>query len=85
VTKLVLTTEVNGERRQEGKVSDLIFDIPTIIETISRTMTLEPGDVIATGTPAGVGIGFNPPQFLKKGDVVRIAITGLGVLENPVA
>jgi 2-keto-4-pentenoate hydratase/2-oxohepta-3-ene-1,7-dioic acid hydratase in catechol pathway len=85
VTKLVLTTEVNGERRQEGKVSDLIFDIPTIIETISRTMTLEPGDVIATGTPAGVGIGFNPPQFLKKGDIVRIAITGLGVLENPVA
>lgn len=84
VTKLVLTTEVNGERRQEGRVSDLIFDIPTIIETISRTMTLEPGDIIATGTPAGVGIGFDPPQFLKKGDVVRIAITGLGTLENPV-
>ncbi len=85
VTKLVLTTEVNGEERQKGVVSDLIFDIPTIIETISRTMTLEPGDIIATGTPAGVGIGFNPPKFLKKGDVVRIAITGLGVLENPVA
>lgn len=85
VTKLKLTTDVNGERRQEGIVSDLIFDIPTIVETISRTMTLEPGDVIATGTPAGVGIGFSPPKFLKAGDVVRIAITGLGVLENPVA
>ena len=85
VTQLKLTTDVNGERRQEAVVSDLIFDIPTIVETISRTMTLEPGDIIATGTPAGVGIGFAPPQFLKKGDVVRIAITGLGVLENPVA
>lgn len=85
VTKLQLTTEVNGEVRQQAVVSDLIFDIPTIVETISRTMTLEPGDVIATGTPAGVGIGFNPPRFLKAGDVVRIAITGLGVLENPVA
>ena len=85
VTQLKLTTDVNGERRQEAVVSDLIFDIPTIVETISRTMTLEPGDIIATGTPAGVGIGFTPPRFLKKGDVVRIAITGLGVLENPVA
>ncbi len=85
VTALTLTTDVNGERRQEACVADLIFDIPTIIETISRTMTLEPGDVIATSTPAGVGIGFNPPKFLKKGDVVKIAITGLGVLENPVA
>lgn len=85
VTKLKLTTDVNGERRQEAVVADLIFDIPTIVETISRTMTLEPGDVIATGTPAGVGIGFTPPKFLKAGDVVRIEITGLGVLENPVA
>ena len=85
VTTLTLTTDVNGERRQEAKVADLIFDIPTIIETISRTMTLEPGDVIATGTPVGVGIGFNPPKFLKSGDVVRISIEGIGVLENPVA
>ncbi len=85
VTALTLTTDVNGERRQEACVADLIFDIPTIIETISRTMTLEPGDVIATGTPAGVGIGFSPPKFLKSGDVVRISITGLGTLENPVA
>lgn len=85
VTALTLCTDVNGERRQEAKVADLIFDIPTIIETISRTMTLEPGDVIATGTPVGVGIGFTPPKFLQSGDVVRISIDGIGVLENPVA
>ncbi len=85
VTALTLITDVNGERRQEAKVADLIFDIPTIIETISRTMTLEPGDVIATGTPVGVGIGFKPPRFLKSGDVVRISIDGIGVLENTVA
>ena len=66
-------------------MSDLIFDIPTLIETISAGITLEPGDMIATGTPAGVGIGFDPPQFLKAGDVVRVEVTGIGVLENPVA
>lgn len=84
-TKLVLTTWVNGEQRQKASVSDLIFDIPTLIEAISAAITLEPGDVIATGTPAGVGIGFNPPVFLKSGDVVRIEVSGIGVLENPVA
>jgi 2-keto-4-pentenoate hydratase/2-oxohepta-3-ene-1,7-dioic acid hydratase in catechol pathway len=84
-TKLVLTTWVNGEQRQKAPVADLIFDIPTLIEAISAAITLEPGDVIATGTPAGVGIGFNPPKFLSKGDVIRIEITGIGVLENAVA
>jgi 2-keto-4-pentenoate hydratase/2-oxohepta-3-ene-1,7-dioic acid hydratase in catechol pathway len=84
-TKLLLTTWVNGERRQHAPVADLIFDIPTLIEAISAAITLEPGDVIATGTPAGVGIGSNPPVFLKAGDVVRIEISGIGVLENPVA
>ena len=84
-TKLVLTTWVNGEQRQKAPVSDLIFDIPTLIEAISAAITLEPGDVIATGTPAGVGIGFDPPRFLKKGDVVRIEVTGIGVLQNAVA
>jgi 2-keto-4-pentenoate hydratase/2-oxohepta-3-ene-1,7-dioic acid hydratase in catechol pathway len=84
-TKLVLTTWVNGEQRQKAPVADLIFDIPTLIEAISAAITLEPGDVIATGTPAGVGIGFNPPKFLAKGDVIRIEITGIGVLENAVA
>jgi 2-keto-4-pentenoate hydratase/2-oxohepta-3-ene-1,7-dioic acid hydratase in catechol pathway len=83
-TKLVLTTWVNGEQRQKAPVADLIFDIPTLIEAISAAITLEPGDVIATGTPAGVGIGYNPPVFLKKGDVIRIEITGIGVLENAV-
>jgi 2-keto-4-pentenoate hydratase/2-oxohepta-3-ene-1,7-dioic acid hydratase in catechol pathway len=84
-TKLLVTTWVNGERRQHAPVADLIFDIPTLIEAISAAITLEPGDVIATGTPAGVGIGYNPPVFLKSGDVVRIEISGVGVLENPVA
>lgn len=82
---LRLRTWVNGELRQDATVADLIFDIPTLIETISAGITLEPGDIIATGTPAGVGIGFQPPKFLKAGDVVRIEISGIGVLENPVA
>nr|WP_316640832.1 fumarylacetoacetate hydrolase family protein [uncultured Roseateles sp.] len=73
---------VNGELRQDGRTSDLIFDIPTLIETISRGITLYPGDVIATGTPAGVGMGLTPPRWLQPGDVVRIAIDGIGVLEN---
>ena len=84
-TKLTLTTWVNGEQRQHAPVSDLIFDIPTLIEAISAAITLEPGDLIATGTPAGVGIGFNPPAFLKAGDVVRIEVPGIGALENRVA
>ena len=84
VTKLQLTTRVNGEVRQDAPVSQLIFDIPTLIETLSRVMTLEPGDLIATGTCAGVGIGFNPPKFLKKGDRVAITIEPIGTLENPV-
>jgi len=82
---LTLTTWVNGEQRQHAPISDLIFDIPTLIEAISAAITLEPGDVIATGTPAGVGIGFSPPRFLAKGDVVRIEVPGIGVLENRVA
>ncbi|MCO6418504.1 fumarylacetoacetate hydrolase family protein [Siccirubricoccus sp. KC 17139] len=82
---LRLTAHVNGEKRQDALVADLIFDIPALIEAISAGITLEPGDVIATGTPVGVGIGFTPPRFLKAGDVVRIEVTGIGVLENPVA
>jgi 2-keto-4-pentenoate hydratase/2-oxohepta-3-ene-1,7-dioic acid hydratase in catechol pathway len=84
VAKLHLITRVNGEVRQDATVSELIFDIPTLIETISRVMTLEPGDLIATGTCVGVGIGFDPPKFLKKGDVVAITIEPIGTLENPV-
>jgi len=76
---------VNGELRQESNSRLLIFDIPTIIETLSAGMELQPGDVIATGTPAGVGIGFNPPKFLQSGDVVRMEIARIGILENEVA
>jgi len=75
---------VNGELRQDANTRALIFDVPTLIETISAGLTLMPGDIIATGTPAGVGIGFDPPKYLRPGDVVRIEIGGIGVLENPV-
>jgi len=75
---------VNGELRQDANTRHLIFDIPTIIATVSRGITLIPGDIIATGTPAGVGIGFDPPKYLQAGDRVRIEIEGIGILENPV-
>jgi 2-keto-4-pentenoate hydratase/2-oxohepta-3-ene-1,7-dioic acid hydratase in catechol pathway len=73
---------VNGQLRQDGRTTDLIFDIATLIETCSRGITLYPGDVIATGTPAGVGMGLNPPQYLQPGDVVRVEIDGIGAIEN---
>ena len=85
VTTLRLETRVNGELRQNAEVSQLIFDIPTLIEQLSRVMTLEPGDLIATGTCAGVGIGFNPPKYLQPGDSVSITIEPIGTLTNPVA
>jgi 2-keto-4-pentenoate hydratase/2-oxohepta-3-ene-1,7-dioic acid hydratase in catechol pathway len=84
VDAMHLETRVNGEVRQSARVSDLIFDIPTLIETMSRTMTLLPGDIIATGTPVGVGIGFTPPKYLVAGDVVDVSITGLGELRNTI-
>lgn len=73
---------VNGELRQNANTRDLIFDIPTLVSTISQGMALVPGDLIATGTPAGVGIGFNPPKFLKSGDVVAMEISSIGRIEN---
>ena len=85
VQTLEVETWVNGERRQSAPVKDLIFDIPTLIETLSAGITLLPGDIIATGTPAGVGIGFDPPKFLTSGDVVEVSITGLGTQRNRVA
>ena len=85
VTQLRLTTTVNGELRQDAFVSQLIFDIPALIETVSRVMTLEPGDLIATGTCAGVGIGFDPPRYLKPGDVVAVTIEPIGTLSNAVS
>jgi len=84
VTKMVLETQINGETRQKASVSDLIFDIPTVIKTMTATMTLLPGDIIATGTCDGVGIGFNPPKYLSKGDRMSVRITGLGELNNTI-
>ena len=81
-TNLTVKCWVNGELRQDANTSDLIFDIPTLVATISAGLTLQPGDLIATGTPAGVGIGFNPPRFLKAGDEVSISIAGIGTLIN---
>jgi 2-keto-4-pentenoate hydratase/2-oxohepta-3-ene-1,7-dioic acid hydratase in catechol pathway len=85
VQTLEVETWVNGERRQHAPVKDLIFDIPELIETLSAGITLLAGDIIATGTPAGVGIGFDPPKFLTSGDVVEVSITGLGTLRNRIA
>ncbi|MCB1746000.1 MAG: fumarylacetoacetate hydrolase family protein [Gammaproteobacteria bacterium] len=81
---LTLECLVNGERRQFANTRDLIFDIPTLVATLSASMTLETGDIIATGTPAGVGIGFTPPRFLAAGDRVQVSISGLGTLDNRV-
>jgi len=75
---------VNGELRQDSNTNLLIFDVPVIISAISNGIMLNCGDVIATGTPAGVGIGFKPPKFLKPGDKTRLEIQGIGVLENQV-
>ena len=75
---------VNGELRQDAKFADLIFDVPTLIATISAGITLMPGDIIATGTPAGVGIGFKPPRFLAKGDTISMEVDGIGRLINTV-
>jgi len=84
VDELEIVTEINGEEMQRAKTGTMIFDIPTLIEHISEFIELEPGDVIATGTPAGVGFRRTPPRFLRPGDTMRISITGLGALENPV-
>ncbi|TXC68007.1 fumarylacetoacetate hydrolase family protein [Sphingomonas ginsenosidivorax] len=85
VDDLHLQCWVNGELRQDSNTSDLIFDVPTLIETLSGGLTLQPGDMIATGTPAGVGIGFDPPKYLARGDEIAIEISGLGRLANKVA
>lgn len=76
--RLRLSLTVNGELKQDGNTENLIFSIPFIISYLSRFMTLLPGDVISTGTPAGVGLGFNPPQYLRAGDVVELGIDHLG-------
>jgi len=79
---LQLRTWVNGELAQDGNTREMLFDVASLIEYISRYMTLEPGDVIATGTPAGVGAFRKPPRYLQPGDRLRLEITGIGVLEH---
>jgi len=81
---LELALYLNGERMQHSNTRHLIFKIPELVAYMSQVFTLEPGDVISTGTPSGVGFARKPPVFLKPGDKVRIEITGLGALENPV-
>jgi 2-keto-4-pentenoate hydratase/2-oxohepta-3-ene-1,7-dioic acid hydratase in catechol pathway len=85
VTALLVESRVNGEPRQSAPVKDLIFDIPELIATLSAGITLQAGDIIATGTPAGVGIGFDPPKFMASGDVIEVSITGLGAQRNRIA
>jgi len=82
--QLGLRTWVNGELRQDSSTADLIFDCPTLVDFIAETCTLEPGDLILTGTPSGVGQGFDPPRFLTSGDTVRIEIERLGWMEHSV-
>ncbi|EKG20620.1 Alpha/beta hydrolase fold-1 [Macrophomina phaseolina MS6] len=81
----MIQTHVNGEARQDSTTNDLIFSIPKLIKTMSEGQTLQPGDVLATGTPAGVGIGRRPPVFLKPGDEIAVSVTGLGTLRNKVS
>lgn len=84
IAALTIQLWVNDERRQSASIGDLIFDVPTLIRSIGRSISLQPGDIIATGTPVGVGIGFKPPRYLKPGDRVRIDVSSIGTLENPV-
>jgi 2-keto-4-pentenoate hydratase/2-oxohepta-3-ene-1,7-dioic acid hydratase in catechol pathway len=81
---LHVTTDVNGERRQDARTNDLIFKPHELIEFIAETCTLEPGAIVLTGTPDGVGAGMSPPRFLEPGDHIRIEIEGLGVLDHDV-
>ena len=81
---LSIGLSVNGETRQDGRTSQMIFDIPTLIASLSEGLTLEPGDIIATGTPSGVGYAMEPPRFLKHGDTIVCSISGIGELRNTV-
>ena len=84
LTDTTVRSFVNGELRQNSNTKLLIFDVPTIIANLSNGITLRVGDIIATGTPAGVGVGFQPPKYLKDGDRVSVEVQGIGSLENPV-
>jgi 2-keto-4-pentenoate hydratase/2-oxohepta-3-ene-1,7-dioic acid hydratase in catechol pathway len=80
--ELEISSYVNGELRQRANTRLMIYKIPRLISILSQGFTLEPGDIIATGTPAGVGMGFNPPKFLKKNDIIRVEIEKIGYIEN---
>ena len=82
---LTVTTRVNGEVRQHDSTANLMFPFAELIRYISIWTTLKPGDVISTGTPIGAGVRFDPPRFLKPGDVVEVEVSGIGTLSNPVA
>jgi len=82
--KLALHLRVNGETKQDSNTSEMVFGIPTIIATLSAGMTLEAGDIIATGTPSGVGFSRTPPEFLKAGDMVEAEVEGIGILRTPI-
>jgi acylpyruvate hydrolase len=82
---LDIACRVNGDLRQTSNTRELIFTVPYLVEYLSRDMTLEPGDVVSTGTPGGVGVYRDPPVFLQAGDVMTLTIEGIGRLENPVA
>jgi len=84
INELEIRCEVNGQLRQRASLSALIFDVHTLIQTIGCCISFVPGDIIATGTPAGVGISFNPPKYLQAGDVVRVVVEQIGILENRV-
>lgn len=79
-----ISLRINGTTRQDSRTSDLLFDCSAIVASLSRGMTLEPGDIIATGTPSGVAMGMNPPQWLKDGDVIEAEVEGIGILQNTV-
>jgi 2-keto-4-pentenoate hydratase/2-oxohepta-3-ene-1,7-dioic acid hydratase in catechol pathway len=82
--KLAIRAVLNGQTMQDSSTADMIFDVPTLIESLSSTMTLMAGTVILTGTPPGVGFARKPPVYLKKGDTIRVEIEGIGALDNPV-
>ena len=84
VQNLRLWLELNGKRIQDSSTSDMIFSVAKIVSDTSQYVVLQPGDVITTGTPPGVGLGMKPPQFLKSGDVMRLSVEGLGVQEQRV-
>ena len=82
---LRITAHVNGELRQDSRTSDLIFGVDALVSFLAETNTLDPGDLILTGTPSGVGMAMDPPRFLEAGDVVRCEVEGLGAIEHAIA